>query len=91
MRQSVFAVYSSARFTEELAEQWNRHEQGGIFMAKTRQTPHFCVQSDYLNKKEKHKSSCDARKTLKVLEFILFNFFLFYNLSRPAPTRKSKD
>ena len=85
MRQSVFAMYSSARFTEELEEQWNRHEQGGIFMAKTRQTPHFCAQSDHLDKKEKHKSSCDARKTLKVLEFILFNLLFVLQPVKTCP------
>lgn len=85
MRQSVFAMYSSSRFTEELAERWNRHEQGGIFMAKTRQTPYCYAQSDHLNKKEKDKSSCDARKTLKVLEFILFNLLFVLQPVKTCP------
>lgn len=55
-------------------------------MAKTRQTPHCYAQSaDHLNKKEKVKSSCDAWKTLKVLEFILFNLLFVLQPVKTCP------
>ena len=53
-------------------------------MTKTRQTPHFCAQSDRLDKEEKDKSSCDARKPLWYSS-LFFQFIICFTTCLDLP------